>query len=290
MTLFLQDLSAASPFLLRSIAAMALAAVACGIVGCYVVLKRDSYAVGAISHSLLGGIGAALFARATWGWQWLTPWMGALAAAVIVALLITLFTRVWKMRSDTVLSAVWALGMAVGISFITALPGYPPDLNSFLFGSILIIAPSDLWLMGGLLAVIVAAKLLWHQRFVALAFHPELLELRGLSATAVHFAMELLVAMTVVILSQLVGIVLCMALLILPVAAAATFCRKIPGIMTVAAAICFLSAFAGVALSYDRLPGGLLLSPGATVVELTGAAYLLAATVKFFRKRLVRNP
>ena len=72
MTLFFQDLLS-SPLLQRSVAAMALAAVACGIVGCYVVLKRDSYAVGAISHSLLGGVGAALFLSAKYGLAWLTP-------------------------------------------------------------------------------------------------------------------------------------------------------------------------------------------------------------------------
>lgn len=286
MTLFFQDLLS-SPLLQRSVAAMALAAVACGIVGCYVVLKRDSYAVGAISHSLLGGVGAALFLSAKYGLAWLTPWLGALVAALLVAVVITLMTVRWKMRADTVLSAIWAVGMALGISFVTATPGYPPDLNSYLFGSILIISPMDLWMTAVLDAVILMVALLWHQRFVALAFHAEILSLRGISLGGVQLAMQLLVALTVVILSQLVGIVLCMALLILPVATASVFSRRIPVIMVLSAILCFLCSFVGVAVSYDALPGNILLAPGATIVELAGVLFLLSVVIRFFRRKRV---
>lgn len=284
MSTFFQDI-ASSPMLQRSIVAMFLAAIACGIVGSYVVLKRDSYAVGAVSHSLLGGVGAALFLAAKFHIEWLTPWMGALVAAILVATLITLMTVKWKLRTDTVLSAVWAIGMAIGISFVTAMPGYPPDLNSYLFGSILIISPMDLYMTAILDAVIIIVTLLWHQRFVALAFHSELLTLRGVSTTAVQFALQLLIAITVVLLSQMVGIVLCMALLILPVGPASTFSRRIPVIMLLAGIICFACTFFGVALSYDTLPGNILLSPGATIVELAGVVFLLATIIRALRKR-----
>ena len=284
MSTFFQDI-ASSPMLQRSIVAMFLAAIACGIVGSYVVLKRDSYAVGAVSHSLLGGVGAALFLAAKFHIEWLTPWMGALVAAILVATLITLMTVKWKLRTDTVLSAVWAIGMAIGISFVTAMPGYPPDLNSYLFGSILIISPMDLYMTAILDAVIIIVTLLWHQRFVALAFHSELLTLRGVSTTAVQFALQLLIAITVVLLSQMVGIVLCMALLILPVGPASTFSRRIPVIMLLAGIICFACTFFGVALSYDTLPGNILLSPGATIVELAGVVFLVATIIRALRKR-----
>lgn len=284
MSTFLQDLSS-SPMLLRSLLAMFLAAIACGIVGCYVVLKRDSYAVGAVSHSLLGGVGAVLFLSAKFHIGWLTPWLGALVAAIIVATLITVMTVKWKLRTDTVLSAVWALGMAVGISFVTAMPGYPPDLNSYLFGSILIVSPQDLWMTAVLDAIIIVTTLLWHQRFVALAFHSELLTLRGVSTTAVQFVLQILIAITVVLLSQMVGIVLCMALLILPVGAACALSRKIPVIMLLAGIICFGCTFLGVALSYDALPGNILLSPGATIVELAGLIYLITSVIRALRKK-----
>jgi len=286
MEQFLQDLLCGSPLLLRSIAAMLLAATACGIAGTYVVLRRESYAVGAVSHSLLGGIGIALFCRAQWQLAWLTPWLGALMAALLVPFLLTWFTVKLKMRTDTVLSAIWALGMALGISFITAMPGYQPDLNSYLFGSILMIAPADLLTIAILDGVIALIALAWHQRFVILAFHQELLGLRGISITATQLAMQLVVAMTVVILSQLVGVVLCIALLILPVAAAAALCRRIPRIMLLAAILCMACCLGGIAISYERLPGGILLSPGATIVELAALCYFIATAISKLRSHL----
>lgn len=288
MSLFLQELFH-SPLLARSLAAMVLAAVACGIVGCYVVLKRDSYAVGAVSHSLLGGVGAVLFLSAKYSLAWLTPWLGGLAAAILVAVFITLGTARWRFRTDTVLSAVWALGMAIGISFVTAMPGYPPDLNSYLFGSILIVSPQDLWMTALLDAFVLLLAILWHQRFVALAFHSEILTLRGISTTRVQLALQLMIAVTVVILSQLVGIILCMALLILPVAAAATLSRRIPVIMALAGAFCFGCCFLGVGLSYDTLPGNILLSPGATIVELAGMLYLGTGGGRMLANKLRRT-
>ena len=284
MTAFFQDVFEEA-FLLRSVIAMALAAVACGIVGCYVVLKRDSYAVGAVSHSLLGGVGAALFFGTKYSLEWLTPWLGALAAALVVAVLLTLMTVRWKLRTDTALSAVWAIGMAIGISFVTAMPGYAQDLNSYLFSSILIVSRQDLLTALALDCVVILLSLLWHQRFVALAFHHEILTLRGVSTTCVQLAFQLMVAFTVVILSQLVGIVLCMALLILPVAAATALSRRIPVIMVLSGVICFACAFLGVGLAYEAQPGSFLSASGANIIELAGVVYLLAAAVRLLRKR-----
>lgn len=270
-----------SPLLLRSLAAMVLAAICCGVVGCYVVLKRDSYAVGAVSHSLLGGVGAVLYLQGLFPalesrLPWLTPWGGGLAAGVAVAILITLLTTRWHFRLDTVLSALWALGMAMGVSFVNARPGYGTELTSYLFGSILIISPQDLWTIGLLDGLVLLLALFWHSRFVALAFHDELLTLRGLSRGRVQLAFQLMVAVTVTVLSQLVGVVLCMALLVLPVAAASLLSRRIPVIMAVAGVLCFLCSFLGVGISYGAGSGSLLRSPGAVIVELAGLAYLVA--------------
>ena len=270
-----------SPLLLRSLAAMVLAAICCGVVGCYVVLKRDSYAVGAVSHSLLGGVGAVLYLQGLFPalesrLPWLTPWGGGLAAGVAVAILITLLTTRWHFRLDTVLSALWALGMAMGVSFVNARPGYGTELTSYLFGSILIISPQDLWTIGLLDGLVLLLALFWHSRFVALAFHEELVTLRGLSRGRVQLAFQLMVAVTVTVLSQLVGVVLCMALLVLPVAAASLLSRRIPVIMAVAGVLCFLGSFRGVGISYGAGSGSLLRSPGAVIVELAGLSYLVA--------------
>ena len=201
-------------------------------------------------------------------------------AAVLAAVAISICTTRWKMRTDTVLSAVWALGMALGISFITALPGYPPDINSYLFGSILIISPGDLCLMALLDGAVIASAWVFHHRFIALSFNSELLLLRGIQPSRIQLALQLLIALTVVILAQLVGIILCVALLILPVAAAANCSRRIVRIMLIAMLFCLGCTISGIALSYDSLPGGIMLSPGATVVELAGLLYLASAGLK----------
>ena len=147
-------------FLQYALAASLLASVACGIVGSYVVVRRRTYIAGAISHCLLGGMGAARYLQTVHGVQWLTPLLGATLAALIAAALISIITHYGRQREDTVLSAVWAIGMAIGISFISCTPGYNEDLMSYLFGNILMLARSDLWLMALLnLVVLVAAVL-----------------------------------------------------------------------------------------------------------------------------------
>lgn len=293
MTEFLREILQ-SPLLARSLAAMVLSAICCGVVGCYVVLKRDSYAVGAVSHSLLGGVGVVLYLTGCFPaletrLPWLTPWTGALAAGVLVALVITLMTTRWNFRMDTVLSAVWAVGLALGISFASARPGYAADLNSYLFGSILLISPQDLRLVAVLDAAVLLGACFWHSRFVALAFQPELLTLRGLSRARTQLAFQLMVAVTVVILSQVVGIILCMALLILPVATATLLSRRIPVIMALASALCFLCCFLGVGLSYSAGRGSFLQSPGAVIVELSGAVYLGAWLCVALVKKVLRG-
>lgn len=282
MTFFEDILSGG--LLTRSLLAMLLGSIACGIVGSYVVVRRNSYMVGAISHSLLGGVGIALFLNLTRGWTWFSPWTGALAASVIVAVILTLMTQKWHAREDTILSAIWATGMAVGISFVLAIPGYPQDLNSYLFGTILIISPQDIRMIGILDAVILIMTLFCHQRFTVLCFNPELLTLRGINRTNTTLYLNILIALTIVILAQMVGIILCMALLILPVATAAAISRRLPFIMVIGAIICFFCAFTGVALSYHQLPNGLILSPGATIIELAAALFLIASAVNALRR------
>jgi len=241
--------------------------------------------VGAVSHSLFGGIGVAMLLQRTCDCcSWLSPWYGALLAGLVAAGVIAWGSDTRNTRKDTVLSAIWAIGMAIGITCIAAIPGYPPDLNSYLFGSILIVGKSDLVLMGVLDGILVVASLLLHHRFVALAFNPEQLLLRGISPRKIALVLELLIAMTIVVISQLVGIILCMALLILPAATACGLHRKIRSVMFTGGVICGFCAFLGIALSYDVLPGTTLIPPtGATIIELAGLTYLGATLIRKYR-------
>ena len=133
-------------FLRCAFFAALLASAACGVLGSYVVARRSSFMVGAVSHSLLGGIGLARYACVVFGMTFLTPMAGAILAAVIASLTITIFTSRKTSREDTLLSAIWTAGVALGICFIKALPGYAEDLNSYLFGNILLVSKTELYM------------------------------------------------------------------------------------------------------------------------------------------------
>ncbi len=256
-------------FLQNAIAAGALAALACGIVGSYVVVRRTTYSAGAISHCILGGMGAARYLQRVHGLDSCTPLVGATVAAVLAALLIAAITLRGRQRVDTVLSAIWAVGMAIGISFIAATPGYQDDLMSYLFGNILMVTGRDLALMAVLDVVVVGAVCLFHGKLLAIGFNEELARLRGIPVALYEVLFLVVTALTVVLLAQVVGVVLVIALLTLPAATAGHFTRRLGSMLLLAVAFSFLFTVGGLALSYaPELPAG------ATIIELAGAAYL----------------
>jgi len=257
-----------------------LASVTCGIVGSFVVVRRTTYVAGAIAHCVLGGMGAARYMQRVHGVEWATPLLGATVAAVLAALIIAAVTLRGRQREDTVLSAVWAIGMAVGISFITATPGYYEDLMSYLFGNILMVGASDLWHMAILDAVVVALMLLFYDKFLVISFQPELARLRGIRVGAYHTLLLVLTSLTVVLLTQVVGLVMVIALLTLPATTALQFAGKLWSAMILAAVLCLLYTIGGIAISY-----GPELPAGATVIEVAGAAYLLALFGKWLYRR-----
>ena len=125
------------PFFRYALVVGLLASVSLGIVGSYVVTRRITYIAAAISHCVLGGIGAALYLNVACGWTWCNPMLGALAAALLSAVVIGLVSLYARQREDTVISAVWAMGMAIGLLFFAKTPGYV-DAMSYLFGDILL--------------------------------------------------------------------------------------------------------------------------------------------------------
>ena len=275
MNLFWESLCRHS-FLQYALIGGFLASISCGIVGSFVVARRRTYVAGAIAHSVLGGMGAALYARRVLGITWMTPLLGATSAAVLAALIIASVTLYGKQREDTVISAVWAIGMAIGISFITATPGYYEDLMSYLFGNILMVGTSDLWHMALLDAIIVGFVLLFYNKLIVISFQPELARLRGILFGFHHTLLLIMISLTVVLLTQVVGLVMVIALLTLPAATAFKLSNRLWSSMIVASVLCFIFTTGGIAISYaPELPAG------ATVIELAGVSYILVAAVKW---------
>lgn len=251
-------------FLQYALLAGLLAGLGCGIVGTYVVVKRITFLAGGIAHTVLAGMGIAYF----WGYN---PITGALPAALAAALLIGWIKLRQGEQEDTLIGALWAVGMAVGIIFISRTPGYNMDLMSYLFGNILMVPLQDIYLMAALDAVIVGLVFLFYKQFLALCLDEEFARLRGVPVTFFYLLLLCIVALTVVLLIQVVGLVLVIALLTLPAAAAARYTASLSHMMGLAALFGMLATSGGLFLSY-----GPNLPTGATIVLCAGVVYLFS--------------
>lgn len=269
MSEFIQALQSQA-FLRQALAAGLLVSVACGVVGTYVVTRRISYIAGAIAHSVLGGLGAAGYLNAVHGWTWLEPVHGAIIAALAAAAIIGWVSLKGGEREDTVIGAIWAIGMAVGVVFVAKTPGYATDLMRYLFGNILLVTGDELWLIAALDLLVVGLGLLFYKQFLAVCFDEEFARLRGLKVEFYYLMLLGLTAVTVVLLVMVVGLVMVIALLTLPAAVAGHFSKRLWQMMVISAGLCALLTSGGLGISY-----GLDLPPGATIILLAGALYLV---------------
>ena len=267
------------PFLRYALLVGLLASVSLGIVGSYVVTRRITYIAAAISHCVLGGIGAAFYLNVACGWQWCSPMYGALAAALLSAIVIGLVSLYARQREDTVISAVWAVGMAVGLIFFYKANCYAGAM-AYLFGDIFLVTSRDVWTVSAMDAVVVVLGLGFYPKLLALCFDEEYAELRGVQTKLLYMMLLCLTAVTVVLLVRVVGIVLVIALLTLPAAIAGHFARRLWQMMAVAVVVCMAVVATGIAVSYPLdLPGG------PVVILIAAAAYLLATSVAALRRR-----
>ncbi|MBP7746837.1 MAG: metal ABC transporter permease [Phycisphaerae bacterium] len=247
-----------------------LASVACGVIGSYVVVRRITYLAGGIAHCVLGGLGAARYCSVVYGWTWLHPLMGAVAAALLAAVIIGVVSLRGRQREDTVIGALWAIGMAIGVLFIARTPGYQIDLMNYLFGNVLMVSRGELWLLAALDVLIVGIGLVFYHPFLAVCFDEEFARLRGIRVEFYYILLLCLTALTVVLLVSVVGIVMVIALLTLPVAIAGHFCKTLWQLMVASAVLSALFTTSGLALSYSPdLPAG------ATTILLAGVVYIL---------------
>ena len=273
MSTFVQALGEHA-FLRQALLAGLLASVACGIVGTYVVTRRITVIAGSLAHTVLGGMGAAYWLRADKGWEWLHPLHGAVAAALLGAGLIGLVRARSREREDTVISALWAVGMAIGVFFLFKTPGYKADLNTYLFGNIVMVDPQALGLLIGLDAIILVLVLVFYNPLLAVCFDEEFARLRGVRTEWLYTLLLGLIALTIVTLVYVVGIVMVIALVTLPASVAGLFVRRLWPSMVLASALCAVFTAAGLGLSY-----GADLPAGATIVLLAGVVYATAQLV-----------
>ncbi len=262
-------------FFQNAILAAVLASIACGIIGSLVVVKRMVTVSGGISHAAFGGVGLGyLFS--------IDPIVGALLFTIGVALGIGILKERAGQEIDTLIGAVWAAGMAVGVISVSLAPGYAPDLFSYLFGNILLVPPGDIQLMAVFCAVIVVIVATFYLPLQAVTFDEEYARVMNLPVTALSLLLLLLTAVCVVILIRLVGIILVIALLVLPAASVRGFVTRLPAMMAASVALSLAISLSGLFLSYLwDLPSG------ATIILLGAAVY--AASLSLSRIRAARR-
>ena len=263
------------PFLRYALFVGLLASIPFGVTGTLVVSRRITYIAGAIAHAALGGIGAALYFQHQLGWAEgdVIPLIGAVVQALLAAIIIGAVSLYGKEREDTVIGAVWAIGMAQGLLFMAKTPGYL-DPMSYLFGRIILISQADLWVVGMLTLLVLGLVGVFYHRLVAVCFDEEFARVRGIKVEFYYFMLLCLTALTVVLLVRVVGIVMVIALLTLPAAAAGQFARRIWQMMALSVLFCMLFTSSGLAVGYVYdLP------VGPTIICIGGLVYLFTLVI-----------
>lgn len=261
-------------FMQHALIACLLASIGCGIIGSYVVVKRIGFLAGGIAHSVLAGMGIAYFLEAS-------PLAGAIIAALVAGILIGWINLRWRQQEDVLIAAFWSVGMAIGILFISRTPGYSVDLMSFLFGNILLVSSQDLYLMLLLDIAIIIIVVTFYKQLLAATFDDEFARLRGINVELFYILLLCMVALTVVLLIQIVGLILVLALLILPAASAAQFTRSLKYMMVFSVIFCMVITTSGLMISYKPdLPSG------STIIILAGFIYILSIVIQSMRKKI----
>lgn len=264
-----------NPFLQTALIVILLSSVASGIVGSYVVTRRIVFISGSISHAVLGGIGIFVYLSAITQLKIFSPLLGALLSAIFFAYLIGHIHFNLREREDTIIAAIWSLGMAVGVLFISLLPANSPELLHFLFGNILWASSKDVLMLLVFDLLIIAIALVCHKKFLALCFDETQCHLQKQPVTFLSFVLLSLVAITVVMLIQTVGAILNLAFLCLPAAIANRFTTSLSKMMIISTILSLIFGLVGILLSYSfNWP------PGATIALVSTIAYLATLPIK----------
>jgi zinc transport system permease protein len=252
----------------RALIAAVLVSVACGVVGSYVVIKRIVSLSGAISHAAFGGVGIGYFLG-------VNPVLAAIPFSIISAIAIGGVKQITNISEDTSIGILWSVGMAIGVIFINLTPGYAPDLFSYLFGSILTVNNTDLYIMLILDIIIISVVYLFRREFLAVSFDEEFSKVVGLPALLIYMLLLALVALSVVVLIKVVGVILLIALFTIPAAISKQYTYNIRNLMILATIIGIILTMLGLILSYI-----FNLASGATIVMVLATAFAISYYLK----------
>ncbi len=251
-------------FMRNALAACLLISVCCGVMGSLVVVNRLVFLSGGIAHASYGGVGAAIYLG-------VSPYLGAALCALLASLVMGGISLRAKHRSDSTIGVIWAVGMAAGIILVDMTPGYNVDLMSYLFGSILLVPSSSLWLMGTLNLMVLGWVRLFYYDLLAMSYDEEHARVMGVPVRGLYYSLLALAALTVVTVIQAVGLILVIALLTIPAVMAEGFARSLGTMMIWSVLLSAVFCVSGLLLAYS-----LNLTAGAAIVMVATGGYFLS--------------
>ncbi|MDR2679814.1 MAG: metal ABC transporter permease [Tannerella sp.] len=265
-------------FFQNAIWASLLTAVACGIVGTYVVSRRIVFISGGITHASFGGLGIGFYTG-------MNPLLSALIFAVLSAFGVEYFSHSGgykRIREDSVIASVWSLGMATGVIFIFLTPGYTPNLSAYLFGNILTVSKTDILWMTVLTVILISVYLSGRRTVMYTAFDRDFAFTQGLPVHLIEYGMMFFISATIVLSIRLVGIMLLMSILTIPQMTANIFTSNYHKITLASCLLGFFGCVSGLYLSYYfNIPSGAFIILILIVIFLTAKAI----HVLFIQKR-----
>lgn len=250
-------------FFTRALIAAVLVGIICPVLGTYVILRGMAFFGDALAHTILPGVVIAFLL----GWPLA---IGALVVGVLTALGIGVLTEKGSLREDTAIGIIFVGMFALGIALLSASGSYTIDLAHFLFGNLLGVSTTDLWVMLGLGTAVLLTVFLFYKEFLLISFDPTLAATLRLPASLFRYLLLVLIAVTIVAALQVVGIALALAMFITPAATASLLTHRLPPMMVIAAAIGVFSGIAGLYLSFY-----LNIASGAAVVLVATLIFLV---------------
>ncbi|MEF9923710.1 MAG: metal ABC transporter permease [Muribaculaceae bacterium] len=261
-------------FVQNALLGVIIVSIASAIIGTYIVTRRMVFITGGITHACFGGLGLGYFLG-------MSPILMASVFAISSALGVEWLSTRQRVREDSAIAVVWALGMAIGTLFIFLSPGYVPELTSFLFGNILTITRSDIYLFAAFTIILILFFIIQYRRIIACAFDRDFARTIGLHERFINYAMTIFIAVGIVLTIRLIGIMLLMSLMTLPQMIAEIFTNRFKSMMITSVIVSLICAIGGLLCAYlIDVPAS------ATIVILLIVIYAIARTVKnIMRKR-----
>ena len=261
-------------FFRNAIIAAVLISIFAAMVGTYIVSRKIVFIGGGITHASFGGIGIAYYLG-------FNPFAGAAIFAVLTALGIEWITQKGKVREDSAIAILWSLGMAMGIIFVFMTPGYTPNLMSFLFGSILSVGTTDLYVLAAFGLLVASVFAIFFRPILYTAFDPEFAQVMGVRVAAFRYMMSVLMAMAIVISIRSIGIILVLSIFTIPQITAMLFTRNFARIIPLAALWGITGSVTGLILSYL-----LDIPSGASIIFFLTIQFLIIKLIFVIRKRI----